>query len=71
MTNRRPAPITAYDWQDYSCGFTCPHCGERDVILGASDEPRECSCCGMRYWLEVRVMEEPPEMDVASAEEES
>lgn len=68
MTTRRPAPITAWDWQDYTCGFTCPHCGEQGLII--SGYPETCGCCGMRYWLEVRVMEEPPEMEWAELGEE-
>lgn len=61
MSNRRPASITDWDWQDSTCGFTCPHCGETGLIV--SEIPMTCPCCGMRYWLEVRVMEEPPEME--------
>ena len=63
MTTRRPAPITDWDWYDCTCGFTCPHCGQPGLIISEPGVFEPCSCCGMRYWLEVRVMEEPPAIE--------
>lgn len=40
------------------------------IFVSAEWGDTTCSCCGVRYWLEVRVMEEPPALDVADGEED-
>lgn len=46
MTNRRPAPITVWDWTEYECSFTCPHCDE-PISVSAEWGDTTCPTCGM------------------------
>jgi len=48
-----------WDWEDYTCGFSCP-CGEIEFGLTEDGGAQQCPQCGRVFVLEARVVVHEP-----------